>query len=236
MARLQEMNDRLQEEIKKDPKSDKVYSMLLELSYEFLRRKKVISNNPGMLREVSNIMAEEVYMHTINKGKEVYFFPAYMGCWYINCINKYHKWNSSERIDVSANPHLKEAIMEMCSTKSESSIDREKFDMEFIDTIPDIIDEVLDKTTIAPYTREYLNVKLSLIYSLSMDNNLTLNSISKDRKDYVSLVFNCVLNKIKTNAQYNVDVDALGNLSLAQLYALETYAEKNDYDEFGTYQ
>jgi len=211
------MESELKRLVAEDVKNPEIYNKIFELSKSFIIRGKYVSNFTNVV-DIATIIAEELYLKIYNGGK-IDYWVAYIGKTMPAYIRIWKKLYGSEIIDTEDNFEMSNAILSMSFSNNNnySSVT----DYDFINYLPNIINNVLNEIKYYKDTKPYLNIRLSLLLSFIKGDFVSYN-LSDIESSYARFVFSVVKEIIKDNLRENNVIDNdLGELSILQLYTLE---------------
>lgn len=223
MARLvdieQEIKD-LIEEGNGDLSNPKIFNKIYDLiRFWFLRTKKITNYN--ILDSVAMEGAEMLYIKLL-KGGHINSWLSYISLAYQSFIREYKKMNGTEFIDVTNDPLLAEAIVNMsCSTVYEPEFE-ESENLQLIDLIPGIIDEVVDNSTYEPYSREYYTARMALSLSMVASKYISIYMESDEEREYNKLLYDLTKKKITERVCSNITKPKSSTLTPFQLLAVDS--------------
>lgn len=193
--RLIDIENCLKLQIEEDKSDPKVYSMIYNLLYQFLVRKKLL-NSLQDYEEVSHIGATNLYLKIIN-GDEIHSWIGYINVAYISYINQYKRWYRSELIDTVDNPDLANALTIMSASSSlQNYIDLETIiNIQYMEkSIKNTVNEVLGYSKYREFTREYYDAMLSILLSILSKKFVVYGS--KLDKAYIHILYELAKDKI----------------------------------------
>lgn len=190
------LNDREKQLIKyidingvKDPK---VYDLIYDLSYRFLRYKKSI-NNENDIVGISNIIAEELYLKVYN-GKKIYKWLSYIDKYKYTAYSIWSSLTGREIIDTDGDLQLY-YVMRSISTSSYATIDKDIDNRDYIENISNTLDTILYNTRYNPISIEYMNLKVDIMLSLIKGEYIEYFNNGK-QNNYNRLVYNYLLEEL----------------------------------------
>lgn len=220
--RLVDIEKELKALIEKDITSPDVYNCLYKLSFQYLLHKKAISNYDDCAI-VAHTMAEELYLKVYNGG-HINSWLGYMSLSYHAFIRVWRNMTQSQIIDVEGRSDLEEAIVNMCTSSATSnSYDYQvMYDRSYLESIDKLVDLVVDNSAVPSDTKKSMNMKLSIMLSVTYGRYIEYHIDDAD-SNYNRLLYNKVIDVISNNLKsISVSNDSDGNcqFSLLQLYAM----------------
>lgn len=195
-----------------------IYQSIYDLCLEYLVRNKKLQHYSDA-EEVAMIMSEELYIKVLKGGSIVswigYIFKSYQAF-----IRIWRRMNSSQIIDVSFNNDLKDAIILMSSSINNTIEYQKVIDKAYLESIPEIIDNVVKKSRYIINTREYINARLSILLSLLYGRYISYGQCEED-KMYTNILLSIVKARVVESVSIPSNDYETSGLSLLQLYTLE---------------
>lgn len=212
MARLVDIEKDIKRLIEENGVEDeRIYTKIFELSYFFLRRNKLMST-PKEAEDVAYTIAEELYLKIYNGG-EIYSWIGYINRSYQAFIRVINNMNRSEIIDTSSDYELREAIVSMSTSNNNNESQRRTLDKIYFESLPLVIDNVMNRSIYDKYTSNYLNSKLSILLSLQSGNFISYNQEEIKDEMYTRMLYVKVKDKIvEAVALYTREDDDNSNL------------------------
>lgn len=227
VRKLTDIEKDLKDLIEKDINDPNVFYLIKELAFRYMKRSKKMNNNEET-DEVATLVAEELYMWILN-GHSINAWICYIS----KCIPRYiimfRNLTNSEIINVEGNPLLEEGIVTM-STSGSNDMKNSKYndvsDILCMEYIPVMVNKILEKSCrYNSYSSEYLNIYISIIFSLANDNKFYSMFLSDEIKSYCRLMFNVVREQLfkELKTLYNSDGESsfYSNYTVLQLIAME---------------
>lgn len=217
--RLIDIENKIKRLIAEDINNPEIYKNIYDLCYLFLMRRHYV-DYPFQADEVATIMAEDLYMRILKTDNTISSWLGYISKYYHMAIRYWRKINSSEIIDTTNDYDMREAILSMSSSLGMQDEDyRIVIDMMFFDSIPGMVDSVLENSRYFPDTLEYSEAKYTILVSLCR-GVFTDSGCSINNTEYIHLLYNIVRSKILDIINKNISRDTSDSLTLLQLYTL----------------
>ena len=223
--KLSEIESELRDLIEKDINNPEIYNKIKELAFRYMKRSKKMNNNEET-DEVATLAAEELYMWILN-GHRIYNWICYISRCIPRYIIMYRNMTSSEIIDVDGDPMLEDSIVTMSTSGSEDmnySKYNEISDIICLEYIPELVNSILERICrYSQYSSEYLNIYISIIFSLADNNNFHTLFLSEEIIPYCRLMFNIVKDKLycELKSLYSSNENQYSNYTVLQLIAME---------------
>lgn len=217
--RLVEIEDQIKDLIKEDINNPEIYRKIWDLVYFWLKRNKKMSYD-NEAREVADIMAEDLYLK-VYMGKPVYSWLGYIAISYISYIKMWRKENTTEIIDTRESPEIAETLIEMSSASNISS--QKNYDLilseVYINEISKVIDSVLEDSRVKPYTKDWLNSRITLLLSLGRGKFVPYR-LSEGTSQYCRMLLVKIKDKIHKDLATTMK-NYTSNMTPLQLFTLE---------------
>lgn len=217
--RINDLEKKLKRAIEEDVNNPDVYNMIFELSKYYLKQNKVLSCTIP-LEEVAHLMAEELYMKIL-RGGEINKWLGYMNFAYKQAVGTWQKMFGREFIDCRDDYDLENAIVSMSVAGGyELTPFQHLYDNSYIEGLTVQINKLMDASRCVEGTSEYMNVRLSLI--LSMTHGMFVSyHLDDSQRQYANALLNALQIMIRDDLKEVGDEKVMTHLTLLQLVSLE---------------
>jgi len=217
--RINDLEKKLKKLIEEDINDPDVYNMIFELSKYYLKQNKVLSQNIP-LEEVAHLMAEDLYMKIL-RGGEIRAWLGYMNFAYKQAVGTWQKMFGREFIDARDDYDLENAIVSMSVAGGyDVTPFQHLYDNSYIEGLTVQIDKLMEASRCVEGTAEFMNVRLSLILSMSHGMFVSYH-LDDAQRQYTSALLNVLQIMIRDDLKDVGDEKIMTHLSLLQLISLE---------------
>ena len=196
--RLLELESSIKSRIRESKDDPEIYNLLQKMTFMFLARKKACKNEKDR-EDISFIIAGDLYMRILD-GEEFSYYLGYLEKIYREYLCKFYEgYNNHLPLDpsIDANHEL---------LGSPTLFDYYRLNNQiYLKEIYRVIDELMDETCkYKPQTKEYLNLKISLILSL-IRGETSFFHLGEEQKFYLKFLVVKFYDKVRNEG---LDIDS----------------------------
>lgn len=206
-----------------DPTNPELFTELLNFCEHFMRWKKW-QFPQHFLEEIATDLAEQMFFRIQTKGP-IDNLNGYVQACRKYCFRVYYQTYRTDITVVENSEEERRLLSSICDMTDGTDMFKQINCVNIIESIPNIINEILEHSKYFPDTKEYLNAKLSLCLSLSSNHFISYNQDERE-KMYTNMLYRKLYDRLKKELE-SITEYYLGDLSLLQLYTLSL----DDYNE-----
>lgn len=215
--RLTVIENEIKQMISEDKTNPEIYNKIFELVYKYFLRNKIVKDY-GTAKEIATTMAEDLYLRLFDPNKpQISSWLGFISLDYHTYLRWYRK-ETDTVIDTKGDVDFSNSVIHMFAGSQIDNSDIEDiYSLDYMESLPKIIEDVMDSSRIPKYSKEYLNTRLTLLLSILYDRFIPFR-LSVEDTNYARMLYRMLCDKLMVELHPTVSSDSL---NLLQFYLLD---------------